>query len=374
MTSGGFASVLKNVFGIDNQQSGAAATIAGLTSSTLLGLGSLGTAFLSLPAMVGLEGLFDVLDVRRNEGNKDTLESIFGNIGGRLMYGAYLNDPTDQLEVTAMAAQLRQLPGDTFESFFAAQQLFDAGMEDWPGYQDSMASQMAAMQARSDFFKYTDAGKFLAGRYYQHSDDFPRDVWEANFAQGMGQYGMYYQDPRGWSPVLDLQQYVAYHTGAYLDSQGIDDSIFTSGTIPSFTVDPAGWIFNPSSFVIGQVPDYISSADYWNAMVPPDYFGVPGDPLAGVFVDPGTYYSPDYRDLGGMRTGGIASGPTSGYNMKLHGTEAVVPLPNGRSIPVEMNNSQRPIVHTHVYLDRKQIALAVGDELETNPRLKARYN
>jgi hypothetical protein len=39
---------------------------------------------------------------------------------------------------------------------------------------------------------------------------------------------------------------------------------------------------------------------------------------------------------GGFRDGGIASGPTSGYSATLHGTEAVVPLPNGKTIPVEM--------------------------------------
>jgi hypothetical protein len=39
---------------------------------------------------------------------------------------------------------------------------------------------------------------------------------------------------------------------------------------------------------------------------------------------------------GGFRNGGIASGPTSGYSTTLHGTEAVVPLPNGKTIPVEM--------------------------------------
>ena len=34
--------------------------------------------------------------------------------------------------------------------------------------------------------------------------------------------------------------------------------------------------------------------------------------------------------------GGVVSGPKSGYASLLHGTEAVVPLPGGRSIPVEM--------------------------------------
>jgi hypothetical protein len=34
--------------------------------------------------------------------------------------------------------------------------------------------------------------------------------------------------------------------------------------------------------------------------------------------------------------GGISMGPKSGYGAMLHGTEAVVPLPNGREIPVEL--------------------------------------
>jgi hypothetical protein len=35
--------------------------------------------------------------------------------------------------------------------------------------------------------------------------------------------------------------------------------------------------------------------------------------------------------------GGVASGPNSGYGATLHGTEAVVPLPNNRTIPVELS-------------------------------------
>jgi hypothetical protein len=37
-----------------------------------------------------------------------------------------------------------------------------------------------------------------------------------------------------------------------------------------------------------------------------------------------------------MQDGGIASGPKSGYQATLHGTEAVVPLPDGKTIPVTM--------------------------------------
>jgi hypothetical protein len=38
----------------------------------------------------------------------------------------------------------------------------------------------------------------------------------------------------------------------------------------------------------------------------------------------------------GYRFGGVASGPTSGYTAVLHGTEAIIPLKDGRTIPVEM--------------------------------------
>lgn len=48
--------------------------------------------------------------------------------------------------------------------------------------------------------------------------------------------------------------------------------------------------------------------------------GIPGDP-------------PHIQSL---QFGGIASGPRSGYTALLHGNEAVIPLTDGRSLPVEM--------------------------------------
>lgn len=39
----------------------------------------------------------------------------------------------------------------------------------------------------------------------------------------------------------------------------------------------------------------------------------------------------------GFADGGVVSGPSSGYPVTLHGTEAVVPLPDGKSIPVSIN-------------------------------------
>jgi hypothetical protein len=61
-------------------------------------------------------------------------------------------------------------------------------------------------------------------------------------------------------------------------------------------------------------------------------------------------FGPDFQFNGGgiadngkkvpmYANGGVASGSTQGHLAMLHGTEAVVPLPNGKSIPVEMKNS-----------------------------------
>ena len=55
----------------------------------------------------------------------------------------------------------------------------------------------------------------------------------------------------------------------------------------------------------------------------------------------------------GYAMGGIASGPQGGYPVTMHGTEAVVPLPNNRSIPVEMKGggSQQNNVTVNVTLN-----------------------
>jgi phage-related minor tail protein len=39
----------------------------------------------------------------------------------------------------------------------------------------------------------------------------------------------------------------------------------------------------------------------------------------------------------GYAAGGIADGPDSGYNVLMHGREAIVPLPDGDKIPVQLS-------------------------------------
>lgn len=54
----------------------------------------------------------------------------------------------------------------------------------------------------------------------------------------------------------------------------------------------------------------------------------------------------------GYAVGGIAKGPSAGYPAMLHGTEAVVPLPNNRSIPVDLKGTgQQNNVTVNVSVD-----------------------
>jgi len=60
--------------------------------------------------------------------------------------------------------------------------------------------------------------------------------------------------------------------------------------------------------------------------------GVPGQPPRAAVADANLSSSP------GKALGGVSVGPKSGYLEKLHGVEAVVPLPDGRTIPVSMES------------------------------------
>ena len=82
----------------------------------------------------------------------------------------------------------------------------------------------------------------------------------------------------------------------------------------------------------------------------------PGMGGAGGFMDfmglgSGSRYGGEVKGYAG---GGIADGPESGYMAKLHGREAVVPLGNDRSIPVDLAGAMGNIVNVTVNMNGQQ--------------------
>jgi phage-related protein len=85
-------------------------------------------------------------------------------------------------------------------------------------------------------------------------------------------------------------------------------------------------------------------------------------------------------DFMGFSDGGVASGPTSGYPVALHGTEAIVPLPDGRTIPVSIkgdlgggsSNTNNITINVSGGGNAKEIAKAVSDEISKVMRNRSR--
>jgi len=101
---------------------------------------------------------------------------------------------------------------------------------------------------------------------------------------------------------------------------------------------------------------------------------------AGKVLDVGSKVTGGIADKLGFSEGGVASGPTSGYPVTLHGTEAIVPLPDGRTIPVsikgdvggrggQVNNIS---INVSGGGNAREIAKAVSDEVSKVLRNRSR--
>jgi len=76
------------------------------------------------------------------------------------------------------------------------------------------------------------------------------------------------------------------------------------------------------------------------------------------------------KKLPGFSDGGIAKGPNAGYPVTMHGTEAVVPLPNNREIPVELKGAgQMNNVTVNVSMDGNGNAASTNVSGDNGKRL-----
>jgi len=125
----------------------------------------------------------------------------------------------------------------------------------------------------------------------------------------------------------------------------------------SVAIDVIMVVLEPILEAIAYILDGVSAALEWG-----------GDMMGGA------------ADYLGFADGGVSSGPSSGYPVTLHGTEAVVPLPDGRSIPVSIkgdaggNGGQTNNINISVSGggDAKEIAKAVSEEVSKVMRNRSR--
>lgn len=131
-----------------------------------------------------------------------------------------------------------------------------------------------------------------------------------------------------------------------------------------------GWISQIIDFIWG-IPDALTQAvsDAMDSLTDFDLSGAIGGVL-------------DIDVLGGLgfSGGGIAKGPTSGYPVTLHGTEAVVPLPDGKTIPVALQGAM-PRSGDNISFninisgskgDPNEVAKLVGKEVQRAFRTRSR--
>lgn len=131
--------------------------------------------------------------------------------------------------------------------------------------------------------------------------------------------------------VLSLQDALAA-LGAARNTGGSSSRIGQGGTGAGGSVTDAdiNWTIDQVRDSAGGINDAAARKLYEAAL----NTGTPLDRIEQQI--PGAIDWVERAGLPKFRDGGISDGPTSGYLAELHGPEAVVPLPNGRSIPVEM--------------------------------------
>tara|TARA_Y100000004_G_C8956672_1_gene431161 strand:+ start:110 stop:1747 length:1638 start_codon:yes stop_codon:yes gene_type:complete len=124
------------------------------------------------------------------------------------------------------------------------------------------------------------------------------------------------------------------------------DLIVSLGSILMNIIDavvkPFEIAFENLKTVVSTIFDGIESVimGFIDIVKPPleEIFGFVGDVVGGVGDAIGSVVGGVGDFVGGIfaHSGGVFSGPASGYPATLHGTEAVVPLPDGSTIPVTL--------------------------------------
>ncbi len=130
--------------------------------------------------------------------------------------------------------------------------------------------------------------------------------------------GLFYVFTQGWKDAIDFVASLFDNSFGRVIIAGLE-----------LLIDGFTYAFNGIKNIIMS---FINSGPVESLM---DIIGVIGDGIGGIGDAVGSVVG-GAADFLGFHSGGISTGPASGYPVTLHGTEAVVPLPDGKSIPVTM--------------------------------------
>lgn len=187
----------------------------------------------------------------------------------------------------------------------------------------------------------------------------------SSVAQGMSQFGnalrQYRYDPKAAQAALDQTESMAQASGEYVAITEVmvgfqvQMEALTGSALPMYT-DAMIWASETTLKTVTMGINFMKKlvagdtmAAFTNLVA--DIMGAPASPsgkgaekaetmmpglgrLMSLGSDTAAF---DEDEKGGRKNGGISSGPITGYYELLHGTEAVVPLPDGKTIPVEIN-------------------------------------
>ena len=189
--------------------------------------------------------------------------------------------------------------------------------------------------AKQEWYTYFDIDKlpsWMTNETYQMIKDNAKDLddfdWDAAFAT----------DTKPW--FLTEQEWLDAKTAGQGSVKGIKDdwdAFIVESDEPEWTTE--GFWQGASTTIKTHVKDALSQAmtmiqkmargirQSLNPLSGLDGFSMPSFTEIDMDLDPGMIK---------MAKGGIVSGPKTGFMGMLHGTEAVVPLPDGRSIPVDL--------------------------------------
>jgi len=132
-------------------------------------------------------------------------------------------------------------------------------------------------------------------------------------------------------PVNDTNLYLAHHLGA---SGAIKVLASADNTAVKDVVSAAAYKSNPNLRSLNTVADL----KQWAATKMASDNATTAKPSADATTAKPSADATTTKQS--AASGGVLSGPKSGYQATLHGTEAVVPLPDGRTIPVQIQSNK----------------------------------